>query len=184
MEPVAGKKDRSDLTVPVAGDIGELLAEAGLRRDVGVPLFQPAAEAHVDHFPQIDRRQVTYRRPLRLLDRQRLRQADIPGGALVALTYVLDATWNACIGIQGYEENYLDGYIEAAIELADAIIEKELYGKHDTLVLPILYNARHSVELTLKFSTDRLIQSCVVRGEGRKLPPSSLGVSEPIGKRA
>jgi len=26
--------------------------------------------------------------------------------------------WSACIGKQGIEENYLDGYIEAAIELA------------------------------------------------------------------
>ena len=30
--------------VPVAGDIGELLAEAGLGRDAGAPLLQPVAE--------------------------------------------------------------------------------------------------------------------------------------------
>lgn len=91
---------------------------------------------------------------------------------------------DACIGTQGYEENYLDGYIEAAIELADAIIDKELYGKRDTLVLSIMYNARHAVEMTLKFSTDHLIKSCVVRDQGRKLTASSLGVTEAIGKRA
>jgi hypothetical protein len=28
-----------------------------------------------------------------------------------------DSVWNACIGKQGTEENYLDGYIEAAMEL-------------------------------------------------------------------
>jgi len=58
-----------------------------------------------------------------------------------------DADWNACIGRQGHEENYLDGYIEAAIELADAIIEKKMFAKRDTLVLPILYNARHATHL-------------------------------------
>lgn len=58
--------------------------------------------------------------------------------------------WNACIGRQGDEENYADGYIEAAIELATAVLEKGMYEKRDTLVLPILYNARHAIELTLK----------------------------------
>ena len=28
------------------------------------------------------------------------------------------STWNACIGKQAYEEHYIDGYIEAAMELA------------------------------------------------------------------
>jgi hypothetical protein len=65
-----------------------------------------------------------------------------------------DADWNACIGRQGHEEHYLDGYIEAAIELADAIIEKRMFAKRDTLVLPILYNARHALELTLQFAMD------------------------------
>lgn len=62
-----------------------------------------------------------------------------------------DSTWNACIGVQGDALNYVEGYLEAAIELADAVLEKKLYGKRDTLVLPILYNARHAVELTQKF---------------------------------
>jgi hypothetical protein len=80
-----------------------------------------------------------------------------------------DANWNACIGRQGHEENYLDGYIEAAIELADAIIEKKMFAKRDTLVLPILYNARHALELTLKFATDRLVAAGVIKDDGRKL---------------
>ncbi len=62
-----------------------------------------------------------------------------------------DSTWNACIGVQGHELNYVEGYLEAAIELADAVLTKQLYDKRDTLVLPILYNARHAVELTQKF---------------------------------
>ena len=61
--------------------------------------------------------------------------------------------WNACIGSQGREEHYVDGYIEAAIELTTAILAKRLYRQRDTLVSPILYSARHAVELNLKFAT-------------------------------
>jgi hypothetical protein len=81
---------------------------------------------------------------------------------------ILDATWNACLGKQGDEENYLTGYIEAAIELTHAIIEKELLGKRDTLVLPILYNARHAIELTLKFTKKHLIQASILQDNGQK----------------
>lgn len=67
-----------------------------------------------------------------------------------------DSQWNACIGRQGDEENYVDGYIEAAMALANVVIEKEKYGSRDTLVLPILYNTRHAVELLLKFAINKL----------------------------
>jgi hypothetical protein len=67
-----------------------------------------------------------------------------------------DSDWNACIGIQGDELNYLDGYIEAALYLAVEIIEKKMYEKRDTLVLPILFNARHAIELLLKFVVSRI----------------------------
>jgi hypothetical protein len=73
------------------------------------------------------------------------------------------STWNACIGKQGYEEHYIDGYIEAAMELAGAVIDKKMYEKRDTLVLPILYNARHAVELALKFATDRLVEAALIQ---------------------
>lgn len=79
-----------------------------------------------------------------------------------------DGEWNATLGSQGHEENYLDGYIEAAIELADALFEKRLYGKRDTLVLPILYNARHAVELNLKFAADKLASAGVIKDDERK----------------
>mgnify|MGYP001106147082 CR=1 FL=1 len=82
---------------------------------------------------------------------------------------IFDGQWNACIGRQGHEENYIDGYIEAAIELADAIFEKQLVGKRDTLVLPILYNARHAIELALKFATEHLIEASLIKDDGRKL---------------
>lgn len=67
-----------------------------------------------------------------------------------------DPEWNACIGRQGTAQNYVDGYIEAAIELASAVIEKKLYGQRDTLAMPILYNARHGLELALKLAINSL----------------------------
>lgn len=67
-----------------------------------------------------------------------------------------DVEWNACVGIQGNAENYVDGYIEAALELAVAVLDKQLYGSRDTLVMPILYNCRHGLELSLKYAIDRL----------------------------
>lgn len=76
-----------------------------------------------------------------------------------------DGTWNACIGRQGDELHYLDGYIEAAWELADAVLQKNMLGQRDTLVLPILYNARHAVELLLKFITNQLVE-CDVLAHG------------------
>lgn len=69
---------------------------------------------------------------------------------------VHDGQWNACVGIQGSAENYVDGYIEAAQELVTAVIEKRLIASRDTLAMPILYNCRHGLELALKFVIDRL----------------------------
>ena len=73
-----------------------------------------------------------------------------------------DPDWNACIGRQGDEENYADGYIEAAIELANAVLEKRMYEKRDTLVLPILYNGRHAIELTLKLIIGELVRAGIL----------------------
>lgn len=71
--------------------------------------------------------------------------------------------WNACIGLQADEEQYVDGYMEAALELAAAVIDKNLYAKRDILAMPILYNARHAVELALKFVISRLNGMGVMR---------------------
>lgn len=80
----------------------------------------------------------------------------------------VESEWNACIGRQGDEENYVDGYIEAAMELASAVLEKKLYGKRDTLVMPILYNARHALELSLKFTINKLHKMGVTKVAPRK----------------
>ena len=69
---------------------------------------------------------------------------------------VLNSEWIALLGEQGNEQNYLTGYIEAAIALASAVIDKRLISSRDTLVMPILYTGRHALELTLKFSINRL----------------------------
>jgi hypothetical protein len=67
-----------------------------------------------------------------------------------------DSTWNACIGQQGDQLHYIEGYLEAASELANAVIDKNMLAKRDTLVLPILYNARHAIELVLKYAAGQL----------------------------
>ncbi|HPI49894.1 MAG TPA: hypothetical protein PLH23_16600 [Hyphomonadaceae bacterium] len=87
--------------------------------------------------------------------------------ALAAATNVAPATdpffevihepeWNACVGSQGDEQNYVDGYMEAAVEIVSALLDKKMIGSRDTLAMPILYNARHAIELSLKFAIGRL----------------------------
>ncbi|GMO53576.1 hypothetical protein BwSF12_65340 [Bradyrhizobium ottawaense] len=73
-----------------------------------------------------------------------------------------DSTWNACIGQQGDELHYVEGYLEAASELANAVIDKNMLDKRDTLVLPILYNARHAIELVLKYVAGQLFDCGVL----------------------
>lgn len=77
-------------------------------------------------------------------------------------TKAKDSVWNACIGAQGDVENYVDGYIEAALELVSNVIEKQQYIKRDTLAMPILYNARHALELSLKYMHDIFLKEGVV----------------------
>ena len=62
-----------------------------------------------------------------------------------------DGEWNACVGVQGDELNYVEGYLQAAQLLVDTLIEKRLLGSRDTLAMPILYTTRHGLELALKF---------------------------------
>lgn len=71
--------------------------------------------------------------------------------------------WNACIGNQGYPENYVDGYMEAALALVNAVIDHKQYGKRDTLAMPILYNARHALELSLKYMQDILLKERIIQ---------------------
>jgi hypothetical protein len=99
-----------------------------------------------------------------------------------------NSNWNALIGRQGDEVNYLDGYIEAAMELASAMIEKQMYMKRDTLVMPILYNARHALELLLKFALAKLIEMDVIEGTALRghniMSPWKLLQSSELGDEA
>jgi hypothetical protein len=76
---------------------------------------------------------------------------------------VRDGEWNACVGPQGDELNYISGYLEAARLLADAVIERRLYASRDTLALPILYNVRHGLELGLKFVLSEFVRIDLAR---------------------
>ncbi|MBY5820007.1 hypothetical protein HFN60_30925 [Rhizobium leguminosarum] len=69
-----------------------------------------------------------------------------------------ESEWNAFIGRQGSFANYADGYIEAALDLATMMLSNRSYIQRDTLVLPILYNARHSIELHLKLIIGALVK--------------------------
>lgn len=48
--------------------------------------------------------------------------ADFKGDPFFSVIH--DGEWNATIDRQGDEENYLYGYIEATIKLANSIVEK------------------------------------------------------------
>jgi hypothetical protein len=71
---------------------------------------------------------------------------------------VRDGQWNACVGIQGGVEDYVDGYTEAALELATAVIDKHMFASRDTLAMPILYSCRHALELALKYAIEGLFE--------------------------
>ncbi|MCZ7464833.1 hypothetical protein [Rhizobium rhizogenes] len=77
-------------------------------------------------------------------------------------TLTNNSEWNALIGRQGDATNYADGYIEAALDLANLIINEERIGQRDTLVLPILYNARHSIELHLKLVIGAMVDAGIL----------------------
>ena len=69
---------------------------------------------------------------------------------------IYDRQWNACVGTQGDELYYVKGYLEAAQELVSAVIDKKLMASRDTLAMPILYNCRHGLEISLKFAINHL----------------------------
>tara|TARA_R110002020_G_scaffold135207_3_gene301951 strand:- start:1016 stop:2215 length:1200 start_codon:yes stop_codon:yes gene_type:complete len=62
-----------------------------------------------------------------------------------------DTNLNACLGKQGSERSYYRGYIRSAILLVEDVLNNERFADFDSVVLPILFNARHGVELNLKF---------------------------------
>jgi hypothetical protein len=93
--------------------------------------------------------------------------------------------WNACIGIQSDKETYADGYMNAALELVGNLIDNKRHDMCDSLAMPILYNARHSLELLLKlliakFSEARLLPALPIMNHDilelwKGLPPERIG---------
>jgi hypothetical protein len=86
-----------------------------------------------------------------------------------------DGTFNACVGENGIHDlrTYAEGYIESSILLLEAIVEKRLLGQRDTLVHPILYSARHAIELSIKHVLFEL-NKCDVKIEPRQTHGHSL----------
>jgi hypothetical protein len=77
-------------------------------------------------------------------------------------TVIYDGNWNACVGQQGDEQYYVDGYIEAATLMVSVVIDQEMMSSRDTLIMPILYNARHGMELAFKFFIKELHSAGVI----------------------
>ena len=96
-----------------------------------------------------------------------------------------DTEWNAYVGLQAEEYSYVTGYMEAARELVAGVIDRKMIRSRDSLVMPILFNARHGVELALKSALRRLRavgiglegagQDHDIVGLWRKLDPKKLG---------
>ncbi|MGJ8641148.1 MAG: hypothetical protein ACSHYA_17285 [Opitutaceae bacterium] len=80
------------------------------------------------------------------------------------VTYASD--YVACVGENGFHdyETYATGYMRAAHHLLDKIAADNLLLERDTIVFPILYNARHGMELSLKGILIELTR-CNLRGE-------------------
>lgn len=45
---------------------------------------------------------------------------------------------------------YAKGFIEAAYDLLDLVVREKRWTQRDTLIMPVLYNVRHGLELYLK----------------------------------
>ena len=70
-----------------------------------------------------------------------------------------DGTYHACVGDNAFHDfrTYSEGYLEAAGKLLADIIDNNNLGGRDTLVHPILYAVRHSIELAIKYANSYLI---------------------------
>lgn len=68
----------------------------------------------------------------------------------------LNPTYNACVGDNGgfYMRAYVKGYKEAVEILLEKVLAERCLL--DSLVYPIIYNARHYIELSLKASIENL----------------------------
>lgn len=77
-----------------------------------------------------------------------------------------DSNYNACVGENGLVDlrTYADGYINAARSLLNLAIEDGNPIVVDTYVYPIIFNARHAIELYLKYIAENILK---IRKESR-----------------
>lgn len=90
---------------------------------------------------------------------------------------------NACVGDNGEPDifEYACGFASAAKVLLDDVIAcKGVDLKVDTLVYPICFSMRHSIELFLKASTVTIAKIAKIRGE--HLPAFDFAASHDLGK--
>ncbi|AWX99338.1 hypothetical protein A8139_04455 [Marinomonas primoryensis] len=99
---------------------------------------------------------------------------------------MVDKTWNifkslhsgrfnACVGENSLHDlkTYSNGYMEASILLLNTVLDNRLIGQMDTLVHPILYSARHAIELTIKYTLFEL-NKCDLKTEEAKISGHNL----------
>ena len=72
-----------------------------------------------------------------------------------------EGTFNACVGTNSLHNmrTYAEGYLQAAQKLLEVMFSQKLMYERDTLVHPILYSARHSIELSIKHILIQLNQT-------------------------
>ncbi len=83
--------------------------------------------------------------------------------------------YNACVGNNSLHNlhTYAEGYLQAAKILLSQIFEKQLLYERDTLVHPILYSARHAIELSIKHVLTKL-NECDIKTDEKQLHGHSL----------
>lgn len=93
--------------------------------------------------------------------------ADFDPSQLDIFTPTHTSQFNACIGTNSLHDlrTYAEGYLQASQMLLDNIFEKRLAYERDTLVHPILYSARHAIELSIKHVLVRLNETDIKTDE-------------------
>ena len=91
--------------------------------------------------------------------------------------------FNAGVGTNSFHDmrTYAEGYLQAAEKLTEVMIEQRLMPQRDTLVHPILYSARHGIELSIKHVLS-ILHDVAIKTEERLLHGHQLGQLWPLFK--
>ncbi|MDC7243908.1 MAG: hypothetical protein PQJ44_08370 [Sphaerochaetaceae bacterium] len=76
--------------------------------------------------------------------------------------------YNACVGTNGFVSNqlYFDGFVEATKQLCVVVLTKDRFLA-DSLIYPIIFSARHSIELAIKIAFNKCL---LINKDIRKKP--------------